>query len=74
MVDFKTRIFTESDNDIIGAEVIVFSDQGTRIGSIEIANAEDLNALISFAMYYSGAHSNTTLIYSFRIFILTACS
>lgn len=45
MVDFKTRIFTESDNDIIGAEVIVFSDQGTRIGSIEIANAEDLNAL-----------------------------
>ena len=45
MIDFKTRIFTESDNDIIGAEVIVFSDQGTRIGSIEIANAEDLNAL-----------------------------
>ena len=66
MVDFKTRIFTESDNDIIGAEVIVFSDQGTRIGSIEIANAEDLNALreeleVIDETYFDETRLNTVL-------------
>lgn len=45
MVDFKTRIYTESEDDIIGAEVLVYSDNGDRIGSIEIVNAEDLNDL-----------------------------
>ena len=45
MVYFKTRIYTESEDDIIGAEVLVYSDNGDRIGSIEIVNAEDLNDL-----------------------------
>ena len=45
MVEFKTRVFSESGSEIIGAEVLVYSDNGQRLGSIEIVNAEDLESL-----------------------------
>ena len=45
MVDFKTRVFSEDEGQIIGAEVLVYNDQGERMGSIEVVNAEDLEAL-----------------------------
>ena len=66
MVDFKTRIYTESDNDIIGAEVFVYSDNGDEIGSIEIANAEDLEDLRSQlavidSTYFTESRLNTIL-------------
>ena len=42
MVDFNTRIFTEDDGKIIGAEITVFSTSGNNLGSISVANAETL--------------------------------
>lgn len=45
MVDFKTRIFNEDDGQIIGAEVLVYSDNGNKIGTIDIADATTLNEL-----------------------------
>lgn len=45
MVDFKTRIFSEDDGQIIGAEVLVYSDTGDKIGTIDIADATTLNEL-----------------------------
>lgn len=45
MVDFKTRIFNEDDGQIIGAEVLVYSDNGNKIGAIDIADATTLNEL-----------------------------
>lgn len=42
MVDFNTRIFTEDDGKIIGAEITVLSTSGNNLGSISVANAETL--------------------------------
>lgn len=42
MVDFNTRIFTEDDGKIIGAEITVLSTSGDNLGSISVANAETL--------------------------------
>lgn len=45
MVEFKTRIFNEDNGQIIGAEVLVYSDNGDKIGTIDIADATTLNEL-----------------------------
>ena len=42
MVDFNTRIFSEDDGRIIGAEITVISTSGDNLGSISVANAETL--------------------------------
>lgn len=42
MVDFNTRVFTEDDGKIIGAEVTVYSDSGDKLGLIDIADATTL--------------------------------
>ena len=34
MVDFNTRIFSEDDGKIIGAEITVYSDSGNKIGTL----------------------------------------
>lgn len=45
MVDFDTRIFSEDDGKIIGAEVTVYSDSGNKLGSISVADAETLQEM-----------------------------
>lgn len=45
MVEFRTRVFNEDNNQIIGAEVLVYSDNGDKIGVIDIADATTLNEL-----------------------------
>ena len=45
MVTFKTKVSTIDENQIIGAEVIVYSDQGDRLGSISVADAETLQSM-----------------------------
>jgi hypothetical protein len=42
MVEFDTRVFSEDDGKIIGAEVTVYSDSGDKIGLIDIADATTL--------------------------------
>lgn len=42
MVDFNTRIFSEDDGRIIGAEITVLSTTGDHLGSISVADAETL--------------------------------
>jgi len=42
MVDFNTRIFSEDDGKIIGAEITVYSDSGDNLGSISVADATTL--------------------------------
>ena len=38
MVEFKTRVYYEENNQIIGAEVVVFSEEGDNIGSIQVTS------------------------------------
>lgn len=45
MVQFNTRVYTEQEGQIIGAEVTVYSDSGDRIGVIDVADATTLNEL-----------------------------
>ena len=45
MVDFNTRIFSEDDGKIIGAEITVYSDSGNKLGSISVADAETLEQM-----------------------------
>ena len=45
MVDFNTRIYSEDDGRIIGAEITVLSTTGDKLGSISVANAETLAAM-----------------------------
>lgn len=45
MVDFNTRIFSEDDGKIIGAEITVYSDSGNKIGNISVADAETLEEM-----------------------------
>lgn len=45
MVNFKTRVFFEEEQQIIGAEVIVQSENGDKIGAIQIVDEQELNAL-----------------------------
>lgn len=47
MVDFKTRVYHEENNKIIGAEVIVYSEEGDRIGNIQITSKKDFDDLIN---------------------------
>lgn len=42
MVDFKTKTYVNEDNQLVGAEVTVFSKTGENIGNIVITNSEDL--------------------------------
>lgn len=42
MVDFNTRIFSEDDGKIIGAEITVYSGSGDNLGSISVADATTL--------------------------------
>lgn len=46
MVHFETEVYHREGNTIIGAEVIVYSDNGERIGNIKITNESDYNALV----------------------------
>lgn len=45
MVEFNTRVFTEDDGKIIGAEVTVYNDSGDKLGLIDIADAETLEEM-----------------------------
>ena len=45
MVDFNTRIYSEDDGKIIGAEITVYSDSGNKLGSISVADAETLQEM-----------------------------
>lgn len=45
MVDFKSKIYYEEDNQVVGAEITVVSEEGDNIGSIKISNEEDYNNL-----------------------------
>lgn len=47
MVDFKTKVYYEENNKIIGAEVIVYSGEGDRIGNIQITSKKDFDDLIN---------------------------
>ncbi len=47
MVEFKSKIYYEEDNQIIGAEITVYSEKGDNIGSIKVTNEEDYNNLVS---------------------------
>lgn len=45
MVNFKVNVYNETDEGIIGAEVIVYDEDGKRIDSIEITDAQGLKNL-----------------------------
>lgn len=45
MVDFNTRIYSEDDGKIIGAEITVYSDSGNKLGSISVTDAETLQEM-----------------------------
>lgn len=47
MVEFKSKIYYEQDNQIIGAEITVYSEEGDRIGNIKVTNEEDYNSLVN---------------------------
>lgn len=47
MVEFKSKIYYEEDNQIIGAEITVYSEEGDRIDSIKVTNEEDYNSLVN---------------------------
>ena len=47
MVEFKTRVYHEENNKIIGAEVVVYSEEGDKIGNIQITSKKDFDDLIS---------------------------
>lgn len=47
MVEFKSKIYYEEDNQVIGAEITVYSEEGDRIGSIKVTNEEDYNYLVN---------------------------
>ena len=47
MVEFKSKIYYEEDNQIIGAEITVYSEEGDRIGNIKVTNEEDYNSLVN---------------------------
>ena len=47
MVNFDTRIFSEQQGQVIGAEVTVYSDSGDRLGNIVITDAESIEELYS---------------------------
>ena len=45
MVNFDTRVFSEEEGQVIGAEVTVYSDNGDKIGNIAITDAESIKEL-----------------------------
>lgn len=46
MVDFKARIYDGDNNQMIGAEVTVYSESGDRLGSIQITSKKDFDDLV----------------------------
>ena len=46
MVEFKTRVYYEENNQIIGAEVVVFSEEGDNIGSIQVTSKKQFDELM----------------------------
>lgn len=47
MVEFKSKIYYEEDNQVIGAEITVYSEEGDRIDSIKVTNEKDYNSLVN---------------------------
>ena len=47
MVEFKSKIYYEEDNQIIGAEITVYSEEGDRIVNIKVTNEDDYNYLVN---------------------------
>lgn len=45
MVDFKSKIYYEDNDEIIGAEVTVYSQEGDNIGSIQVTSKQDFDDL-----------------------------
>ena len=45
MVTFITKVYNVEEEDIIGAEVKIYSEEGNKVGTIHITSAEQLNAL-----------------------------
>lgn len=45
MVDFKSRIYYAEEDQIIGAEVTVYSEEGDNIGSIQVTSKKDFDDL-----------------------------
>lgn len=47
MVDIKSKIYHEENNQIIGAEVTVYSQEGDNIGSIQITSQQEFDDLVN---------------------------
>ncbi|WP_407462778.1 hypothetical protein [Methanobrevibacter sp.] len=45
MVDFKSKIYYAEEDEIIGAEVTVYSEEGDNIGSIQVTSKKDFDDL-----------------------------
>lgn len=45
MVDFKTKIYHAEQDQIIGAEITVYSEEGDNIGSIQVTSKKDYDDL-----------------------------
>ena len=45
MVDFKTRIYHAEEDQIVGAEITVYSEEGDNIGSIQVTSKKDYDDL-----------------------------
>lgn len=42
MVEFKTRIYDGDNNQMIGAEITVYSTEGDNIGSIQVTSKNSM--------------------------------
>lgn len=47
MVDFKSKIYYEDNDEVIGAEITVYSEQGDNIGNIQVTSKTDFDDLKS---------------------------
>ena len=46
MVEFKTKVYYEDNNNIVGAEVTVYSSTGEEIDSIQVTSKTEFDALV----------------------------
>lgn len=47
MVEFRTKIYYEEQDNIVGAEVVVYSTTGENIGSIQVTSKQQFDELVS---------------------------
>lgn len=46
MVDYNSRIYVEDNNQIIGAEITFYSEEGNKIDSVQITSKKDFDKLV----------------------------